>query len=300
MILEGVIGIDAGGTGTRLLLLDPATGATVGEAQGDAADDGHPVLEAPLRAALTREACSSVRAVCAGITKITRGGVRAAWEAELRRQFPTARIEVVPDYVIAFHGATGGIGVAVIAGTGSVVYGEDGRGGTVRVGGRGWEYGDEGSGAWLTTEIVRRTLRSLDHIDAPTPLTEAVCRHLGTGDPAALAERARQRAAEAGRGFLVPLALEQARSGDGEAAHLFTGAAAWLAAQARAAAGQLSFGAEGCPVIATVGGLWEAGDLLREPFRQLVHRWLPSVEIAAPRAAPVAGAARRAAALLSR
>ncbi len=93
------------------------------------------------------------------------------------------------------------------------------------------------------------------------------------------------------------MALERARSADAEAGNLFVGAAGWLGLQAKAAAARLHFpAAEGFPV-ATVGGLWEASDLLLQPFRRVVLRWLPRAEIIAPRESPVQGAARRAATL---
>lgn len=299
-----VIGIDAGGTSVRVsLAVETNDGVRVMmEHQGAAHVDGGPeTLADPVRATLDAGgiASSDVRAVCAGITKITRAGVAKAWESRLTALLPRARSIVVPDFVVAFHGAVeGGVGIAVIAGTGSVVYGEDARGGSRRVGGRGWEYGDEGSGAWMTTEMLRRTLRALDGIDPTTPLIGAVCETLGTHDAILLGEAARQRSAIKGRGFLVPLALRRAQAGDDEAGNLFVGAAGWLGAQVKATAAHLDLTGQETLRIATVGGLWEAGDLLVEPFRSVVTRWLPQADIRFPDAAPVVGAARRAARLI--
>jgi N-acetylglucosamine kinase-like BadF-type ATPase len=295
--LTWVIGIDAGGTSVRAALADGATGIVSAETKIAADADGGPGILGDLVPPLLRDAGiapGNVGAVCAGITKITRAGVRERWETELRSLLPSvASVTVVPDYVIAFHGALpAGVGVSVVAGTGSVVYGENGRGEAVRVGGRGWEYGDEGSGAWLTTEAVRRTLRALDGMDKPTPLTRAVCAALGTDEPAALGEAARQSAADEGRGFLVPLILGLARGGDTEATNLFIGAAGWLGAQARAAAVRLGFTTDDPLTVATVGGMWESGDLLRVPFQTVLRRWYPNVAVTPPDAAPVIGAIR--------
>ena len=297
-----VLGVDAGGTSLRVRIADARTGEAVGAAEGMAAPDGGPGTLSPLISAALRQANigpEAIGAVCAGITKISRGGVPESWGASLATLFPLlfpGQCRIVADYVIAFHGAIpGGIGVAVVAGTGSVIYGEDGQGGAVRVGGRGWEFGDEGSGAWLTTEAVRRTLRALDGLENSTPLTEAVCQLLGTREPAALGEAARAHAASEGRGFLVPFLLDKARAGDPEAVNLFVGAGGWLAAYVRAVANRLQL--PQTATIATIGGLWEAGDLLRDPFQTVVHRWLPDARIVAPDAAPVVGATRLAAAL---
>jgi N-acetylglucosamine kinase-like BadF-type ATPase len=147
---------------------------------------------------------------------------------------------------------------------------------------------------------MRRTLRALDGLEKATPLNEAVCAHLATRDPAILAEAARRQAEAEGRGFLVPLVLENARRGDEEAKNLFVGAAGWLAAQSRVAYTQLSFD-EATPVpVAMIGGLWEAGDLITDPFHQLIERWMPRAAAVSPDAAPVIGAARLAQRALTR
>jgi N-acetylglucosamine kinase-like BadF-type ATPase len=294
-----VVGVDAGGTMIRLVLLDTATGRVTAMLQGHAGPDGSPepalklLDEAFQTAAAT---ASSVKAVCAGITKYSRAGVEQRWKADLAARFPhleSARCQVVPDFIIACHGAIpDGVGIGVIAGTGSVVYGEDERGGTVRVGGRGWEYGDEGSGAWITAEAVRRTLRALDGLEALTPLNDVVCIHLETRDPATVAETARRRAEIDGRGFLAPRLLEVARDGDEEAKNLFVGAAGWLAAQARAARSRLSFEEGEVVRVATIGGMWEAGALISDPFQRLIERWVPRAVVMAPEGTPVIGAAR--------
>lgn len=220
----------------------------------------------------------------------------SAWQQSLSTLFPAIPLThrlVVPDYVVAFHGALpDGVGITAVAGTGSVFYGEDGQGGAVRVGGRGWEYGDEGSGTWLTTEMIRRTLRALDGLEKITPLTEAVCDSLETRQPATLGETARQRSEKEGRGFLAPLALRLAQEGNREVANLFVGAAGWLAAYCGAAKSRLNY-PESAPIrVATIGGMWEVGDLLLTPFREVLPRFIPEAIIVTPEAAPVVGAVR--------
>jgi N-acetylglucosamine kinase-like BadF-type ATPase len=296
-----VIGIDAGGTSVRLALSEGETrpGIPLVERQGAADPEGGPApVEALLHEVLDQVgglSAKAIGAVCAGITKVSRAGVQAQWEAELARLLPAAAVQVVPDFVVAFHGAIpDGIGVAVVAGTGSVVYGENGRGGAVRVGGRGWEFGDEGSGAWLTTEAIRRTLRALDGLEEESELTKAVCVSLEAQEAGLLGQNARVRGLDEGRGFLVPLVLEKARGGDKEAANLFVGAAGWLAAQVRAVQQRLPLAPDEAFTVATIGGLWSAGELLTAPFTQVLHRWAPAAQITPPAEAPVQGAVRMA------
>ncbi len=293
-----VFGIDAGGTSLRLLIADAATGEEQAGRMGTPSPSGGPeTVNALFDDALASLGASTANLVagCAGITKWSRGTVRVDWEAELARLVPGAknRISVVPDFVIGFHGAiASGRGIATLAGTGSVIYGENGPDKTARVGGRGWEWGDEGSGTWLTSGAIRRTLRALDGMAPQTPVTSAVCTVLETNDPSRLGEAARERIEISGRGFFVPHILSLTQNGDREAADLFVGAAGWLGAQVKAAYHGLDF-AEGEPLpIALVGGLWDCGDVLRKPFSRVLARFVPNATIQLPEASPVQGAAR--------
>ena len=297
-----ILGIDAGGTNLRMAVL--REGEMLSEASpmiAVAADDGgpEPLQQLVEDVAIDRNAVDSV---AAGITKISRAEIGGRWESMLRGLFPNARIQVVPDFRIAFYGAVPtGVGVSALAGTGSVMYGENGDGRAVRVGGRGWEYGDEGSGAWLTTEAIRRTIRALDDREQTTPLCKAVCDHLGEQDDAGLlGEAARRQTQTLGRGFLVPLLLEKAEAGDAEAAKLFVGAAGWIGAQVKTTLRRLAFGSEAPVTIARVGGLWEVGSLLTVPFTQVMHRWYPHAEIVGADAPPLTGALRLAQHALAR
>ncbi|HVK04737.1 MAG TPA: BadF/BadG/BcrA/BcrD ATPase family protein [Armatimonadaceae bacterium] len=301
------MGIDAGGTRIRVAIGRPDSPERQSVYEVPSADDGGP---GPLREAIAAAFSAYGKspfepgtryAVCAGITKITRSGIRERWEQELRANFHDATVSLVPDYVIAFHGAVPtGVGVCVIAGTGSVVYGENAIGEAVRVGGRGWEYGDEGSGAHITTELIRRTLRALDGLDEATPLTRAVVAALGTDEPSAFGEAARRTAETYGRGFLVPLVLQNAEGGDRQAKDLFVGSAGWLAAFVRAAATRLRLTNEAELPVATVGGLWQAETLLTEPFETVLRRWIPGAVVRNPQGPPVLGAVRLANRMVSR
>jgi N-acetylglucosamine kinase-like BadF-type ATPase len=289
-----IVGIDAGGTSIRIAVSDSAS-----PRQGEsplvisATDDGGPEpLQVLTRSNLVDR--HKVVSVAAGITKVSRTGVVMRWEEALRTLFPNAAVQVVPDFRIAFYGAVpGGVGVGALAGTGTVMYGENAAGESVRVGGRGWDYGDEGSGAWLTTEAVRRTIRGLDGMEPLSPLCKAVCERLGEGtDAGNLGEAARQENLKLGRGFLVPLLAEQARQGDAEAVNLFVGAAGWIGAQVRTTLRRLGFESDSPVIIAQMGGLWDVGPLLTEPFANVMTRWYPKAVIVAADAPPITGALR--------
>ena len=295
--LPVVVGIDAGGTHLRVAVASADTGASWAQAKSAPAPNGGPeTVSALLDNALGAAGvpASRVVAVCAGIAKYTRSDVQQRWGTELARYFAASapQVSIVPDYVTAFHGALpSGAGIAALAGTGSVIYGENAGKSPVRVGGRGWEWGDEGSGGWLSSEAIRRTLRALDGMEEITTLNRAVCDFLQTTDPAALGELARETIIQKGRGFLVPSLLDLAKSGDKESTNLFIGASGWLAAQIKTAHKRLEFG--DAPVrVALAGGLWEVGDLLQKPFAQVLARFLPQAEIVLAQDSPVTGAVR--------
>jgi N-acetylglucosamine kinase-like BadF-type ATPase len=278
-----VIGIDAGGTSVRVRVVDEH-GMLLRESRCEATPEGGPeVLEDLLKDLLSD--VESPISIVAGITKVSRAGVVSRWEAFLSARFPSAHIQILPDYAIALWGSLPigeRSGVVVVAGTGSVIYGEDKQGASVRVGGRGWEYGDEGSGAHLTNEMIRRTLHALDGLQAMTPLSDALCHFLNTNDPALLGERARQRALEDGRGFLLPLILAQAQAGDREAINLFVGAGGWLATYTKACIARLvpETHPDACEMsIVSVGGMWHASTLLTEPFERVLRRTYPNVHL---------------------
>jgi glucosamine kinase len=290
-----IIGIDAGGTSIRFEARD-STGALMEEGKCEAAPDGGPE---PLTELLAPLLSLPILSIVAGITKVSRTGVVARWEGHLRQQFPAAtHLQVLPDYAIALAGALPEgerAGVVVVAGTGSVVYGDNGLGQTLRVGGRGWEFGDEGSGSHLTTEMIRRTIHALDGLQEVTPLSKAVCEELRTDDPSNLGERARQRVLEDGRGFLFPLILTHAQAGDKEAKNLFIGAGGWLAAYTQTCIRRLNLRLPPakCNIcVVTAGGVWEAGGLVKDPFETVLRRKYPNVRCLNPHGTPLSGAVR--------
>ncbi len=274
--------IDAGGTSVRLRVFDSGVRF---EASAPADPDGGP---APALALLTASGLTPIR-VAAGIAKFTRPGVEESWRAA----FSNIPLTLVPDYEIAFWAALpGGVGAMALAGTGSAFFGRSASGLSLRVGGRGWEFGDEGSGAHLTSDLVRRTLRALDGLDSLTPLQKATCELLGASEPGAFVLSARARAETDGRGFLVPLVLERARAGEREAIDLFVGAAGWLAAFTGATLNRLGFTPSDAPKVRGIGGLWSAGELLSEPFVRVLKRRFPEVDFALSEGLPLDGAAQ--------
>jgi N-acetylglucosamine kinase-like BadF-type ATPase len=143
-----VVGIDAGGSGTRARAV--RQGAVIYEGSGG---PGNPLTADPetvrdsYRMALAGCPAAARVAVCASGT----GGQaqRAQIAGLLAGRFPGADIHVAPDYVAAFLAAPQGTDACIVAGTGSVVCSRAGDGGYRVSGGLGWILGDHGSAARL-------------------------------------------------------------------------------------------------------------------------------------------------------
>ena len=145
-------------------------------------------------------------------------------------------LSVVHDSVNALAGATAGKpGVIVIAGTGCVARGVDLQGRTVRVGGWGHLFGDEGSAYWIGREAVRAVAAQSDGFRPPTELTPVFFTRLGVSSASDL--MAKYYAGEWSRDHLASLSLwvnEAAAAGDSVARCILRESGRQLAALARA------------------------------------------------------------------
>ncbi|KAI94571.1 N-acetylglucosamine kinase [Rhodomicrobium udaipurense JA643] len=143
----------------------------------------------------------------------------------------------------AHRGEDGGV---IIAGTGSI--GEAiVRGVRHRVGGWGFPVSDEGSGAWLGLEAVRRTLWALDGRAVPSPLLDEVASRFDR-DPNAITRWASE-AGPADFGTFAPLVFRHAGEGDTVARELIAAAARHVERIAEALL------VLGTPRLALMGGL---------------------------------------------
>ena len=215
--------------------------------------------------------------VVAGITKVSRPGVVDAWKRALELHFPVAQHVIVPDHELAAAASIDrSAAVMLLAGTGSLACVFDGNT-LLRVGGRGWEYGDEGSGAFITTEAVRRCVRALDGMLPTTPLLNRIADVAETTDAGAFATWARSQADFDGRGFLLPLIAEAAAEGDRDAINLLHGAGGWLARLAHTAHQKVASNTDIIHVRA-VGGLWETGPFIGDAAVAALQKWYATVD----------------------
>jgi glucosamine kinase len=222
-----LVGIDAGGTGCRARVAD-SQGRVLGEGHGPAAN----VLTDPASAwssiqVALRAAGAYAWPMGDGVAVLGLAGLDPA-RPEAPADWPLARFRtcrVETDAYIAQRGAFAGAdGAILIVGTGSVgllVRGDE----ALSVGGYGSAVSDEGSGAWIGREAVRRALWGFDGRLPRSLLTEQILEAVGT-PPAAQAWAKAARPADFAA--LTPAVFAAADAGDGQASRIIDEAAAHL------------------------------------------------------------------------
>lgn len=295
-----VIGIDAGGTKTIGLLADE-TGQVLAEVRGSGANlQTHGELEVEKVFDDIVEALAQGRTISAvglGIAGVDRPHDEAVIRGILRRLGHRDNVRVVNDAAIALvAGAPDGVGIVVLAGTGSISYGGDRHGKTARSGGFGFLLADEGSGYWLGHQALRATVRAADGRGPATRIMPIVFEALEVSSVAELVpivyEKGLPKHRIAALARTVQLAHDQ---GDEVAAALIEGGARELALAAGAVARQLELGDGPFPLV-LAGGAFKACPSMVAPLAK--HLDLPGARPALLEAEPARGAVRLALDLL--
>ncbi len=192
-----VVGIDGGGTATRAVVAavdaagawrvlaeaeQPGANANVYGFARAAKHVARAVFQA-LRAARQRDA--TVESLAACLAGAAGSQTALQWQDWLRSLRLAHRIQVYTDIDAVYAAAGLDRGLAVIAGTGTVVQVRDGGRPVARAGGWGWLVGDPGSGYWLGRRVLQRLCRRLDSGQPLDPLDEAVVAFLRTAGPLA-------------------------------------------------------------------------------------------------------------------
>ncbi|HEX6347054.1 N-acetylglucosamine kinase [Umezawaea sp.] len=179
-----VVGLDAGGTSTRAVVLD-LDGTRLGAGvAGGANPNSHPPARAAaqvrdaLRAALdgldVRKVRSGVLGM-AGSSKLTDPAVATLFEEAWTGAGLRCPMRVVSDSEAAFAaGSASPDGTVLVAGTGSIAARIVGHRMERTSGGYGWLLGDEGSAFWMGRSAVRDTLGQLETDEPLSALAEAV------------------------------------------------------------------------------------------------------------------------------
>lgn len=282
-----VIGVDAGGTRTRVRIVRDGSVVAEGHGRAAAVRPGGALTSSLLIAETIRTALTGAGLVAATADVLVVGAAGVGREPErdtlaqaLRAERLASRVLVTTDVALALHDAFGdGPGVLLSAGTGSIAVAQSADGTRHRAGGWGWQVGDEGSGAWLGREAVRLVLRMRDGRSAESPLHAAIIGAARLADDDALVRWGNSVGA-AELATLAPVILAAADAGDAHAVQLRAAAAAALSELAHAAARSAA-----TDQIALSGGLLQQAEL-----RALVIEGLAPLEIRLDAVDPLRGA----------
>jgi N-acetylglucosamine kinase-like BadF-type ATPase len=296
------LGMDGGGTKTAFLLLDGA-GQVVATHSGGSSYYPEVTIEG-VRSVIN----TGVHAVLAqaGVTAKTIEhaffGIPAYGEDSTEDQ----RLAILPSSVLRPGQYTCGNdmvcswagslacedGVSIVAGTGSIGYGEY-RGRSARAGGWGELFGDEGSAYWIAREGLAAFSRMSDGRE-PQGALHALCQqHFQLRRPIDLAGRinnlpARERSTIARVSKVV---ADAALAGDAAALHIYRRAGEELAALVTAVRMSLGVPQQLSLPVSYSGGVFASGPLILDPFRAALLRDNATAELRLPALEPVAGAA---------
>jgi N-acetylglucosamine kinase-like BadF-type ATPase len=300
------LGVDGGQTSTTALIGDE-TGRVLGAGRAGpcnhaGAAEGRAkfvrALEGCVRDALDHAGIAApihevhFEAACLGLS-----GGPTNKDALAREIVKATHYLITHDAAIALTGATGGTGVVIIAGTGSIAFGRNVEGRTARAGGWGYAFGDEGSAFDLVRQALRAILRLEEGWGSPTALRAALLESTGAADADDLLHRfytdeyPRARIAS-----LAKVVDEVAVAGDAVAREILHTAAQSLAMLVSAVRGRLFNAHEGVRLVnahdgvrvSYVGGVFRSAILLAR-MRALLELE-DGNRVAAPEHSPAAGA----------
>jgi glucosamine kinase len=270
------LGIDGGGSKTLAVIVD-ARGQERGRALAGSSNYQAAGIEpaiAQLYAAAeqaTRAAGGSlpVKAAWLGLAGVDRPSDQSVL---LPRLQPLAEsIRLTNDAELLLSVLDGAVGVALVAGTGSIALGRDAQGALARAGGWGHILGDEGSGYDIGRRALQAAMRAADGRGEATMLLECVMSYWGLARPDDMVGRVYNNDDKAGIARLAPLVLRAARDGDGVARKIAQRAADELALAALTVCKALDFSGERVG-LALGGGLLLHGAALRSQVLRRIRR----------------------------
>jgi len=279
------LGIDGGGTKTSCVIGDETSVLGSGTAAGS---NVIRLGEAKAREALAAaigQACAAanikptqIQRTCVGLAGAGRPEI-SNLVRRLLAELVSGESEVVGDMVIALQAAFGsGAGVMVIAGTGSMAYGRDSSGNTLRAGGWGFSVFDEGSGHWIGRSAIAAIMRDYDeNAEEESVLLDNVKKSwtLSTREQLVLAANA---SPSPDFSALLPAVLSAADSGDALARSILTQAGTELARLAKIVIRRLFSDGEKV-LVAMSGGVFSNCALVRQVFYNSLRSEYPNCSV---------------------
>jgi len=301
------LGVDGGGSKTDFVLIDESGRTLASQREGPAyyletgVDALRSMIVQGIRATLDQAAVASADLTFAFIGLPAHGE-----DSTLRPRLDQIASSALPgryrcgnDMVCGWAGALAGRdGINVVAGTGSIAYGEF-HTRTARAGGWGELFSDEGSAFWIAREALTLFSRMSDGRAARGPLYELVRAHFRLSADLDLcgAVYGPPALTRSELAALAPIAARAARAGDLGTRRLFGVAAEELASSVHAVRDRMAVPHDIALAVSYSGGMFR----LEQPLAPLLEAALSgsgrSYRFAAPRLNPGAGAALYAAKL---
>lgn len=285
-MIDLVVGVDGGGSKTRVILADAegnhladVTGGGSAMAPGRADHCADVIGELVRQAVQTAEVGERLKVLVAGVAGVGREPEARALTVALEDLELADEVVVQGDGEIALTDAFGnGPGVMLIAGTGSIAYGRGPSRVLARCGGWGPAFGDEGSGAWIGRKSLGIVASAADGREPQTALTGAILTAAQVNEvtelvPWGIAATPKELAA------LAPVVFNVASAGDPRAIALVGLAVEELVLHIRALAVKL-FGDDRAAVpVAFSGGLLHKGSFLRKKLEQRLKSAVPGAQV---------------------
>ncbi len=214
-----LIGADVGGTKTAVAVSEDDKIVGRADGPGAAVRPGRALASAGTIVEVVRRALSAAGRLTGDTLVVGAAGAgrdpeRDELRIALRNENLATSVVVTTDIEIALAAAfSDGPGIVVSAGTGSVAVGRDRAGKRHRMGGYGWQMGDEGSGYAIGRAALGAVSRAIDGRSPKTALSEKVLTATRSSDFDALIRWA-AGASPAEVAALAPHVLAVAANGD--------------------------------------------------------------------------------------
>lgn len=268
-------GIDGGGSKTLAVIVDE-TGCEVGRglvgsanyqvlmAQGFAPEEAASMVANHVTEALGKAMAENVGDLYAGFAGLA-GASSLADIALLEKALDNTKLcppgnwQAINDAELILCGLseTKGIGLGLVAGTGSIVVGRNYSGQKAVAGGWGYIFGDEGSGYALGCAALQVAAQAADKRGPATRLLPLILSEWNLATPETLIEAVYQSGEGRNQKIarLAPLVFDAAADGDLIAQNLVDNAAFELARAVKAVYERLEFGSGQNPALGLGGGM---------------------------------------------
>jgi len=298
------IGVDGGGTHTRAVVAGPDL---VPKGRGSAGPANAATRPLPRVVEAVSEAIADAArtagidpadaaGIACGLAGIDTAGIAHRVVATLDETYGRGKVLVTNDARIALAGAVAGPvdgpGIVLIAGTGAIAFGRGLDGAEARAGGWGPVIGDEGSGYAIARRGLAAVVRSLDGRGPDTKIREQLFALEGMSSSDELLHRIyRTDGGAADVAAYFPLVTAAAKAGDVVALGILAEAGEELSLAVVAVIRKLRLERAAFDV-ATVGGVFSAGDLIVGPLGERIRAVAPGARLHPPVYPPEIGAVR--------